>query len=152
MTKAPIKSVIVTEKVAYIRTMIESIRKLPLSTFDDFIVDFRTPAAAESYLRRALESLFDLGRHILAKGFALAPAEYKQIAVELVKQHVLSEHEGGVLRQMAGYRNRMAHFYDEILPGELYRICRDDLTDLEAISQAFVDWLRAHPEKIDTTL
>ena len=27
-----------------------------------------TPAAAESYLRRSLEAIFDIGRHIIAKG------------------------------------------------------------------------------------
>ena len=35
--------------------------------------------AAESYLRRALEALMDLGRHILAKGFGRGVAEYKKI-------------------------------------------------------------------------
>jgi hypothetical protein len=37
--------------------------------------------AAESYLRRAVEVLLDMGRHILAKEFALAVSEYKEIAL-----------------------------------------------------------------------
>jgi len=60
-----------------------NVRSLPLNSLEDFGEDPRTPAAAESYLRRCLEALLDLGRHILAKGFGRAAAEYKVIADEL---------------------------------------------------------------------
>ncbi len=33
----------------------------------NILSDRRNPAAAESYLRRSLEAIFDIGRHILAK-------------------------------------------------------------------------------------
>jgi tight adherence protein B len=42
--------------------MIEGIRNLPLASYDEFQSDARTPAAAESHLRRALEALLDLGK------------------------------------------------------------------------------------------
>jgi len=106
--------------------MIDAIRLLPLASYDEFVAYTRNAAAAEPYLGRALESIFDLGRHILAKGFAIVPTEYKEIASALVKQGVLSEGEERILRPMAGYRNRMVHFYDEIGTNELYSICRDD--------------------------
>lgn len=32
---------------------------------------------------------------------------------------------------MAGYRNRMVHFYDEVTPEELYQIVQDDIKDIE---------------------
>src|SRR3990172_7784742 len=114
MTEAPIKAAIVAEKVAFVRRMGEAMRQLPLSDYENFAADPRNAAAGESYLRRALEALFDLGRHILAKGFAKAPAEYKAIAAGLVMEGVISEEEGRKLKEMAGYRNRMVHFYDEI--------------------------------------
>jgi len=132
--------------------MIEAIRRLPLKTYNDFIEDSRTAAAAESYLRRALESVFDLGRHIMAKGFAASPAEYKAIVATLAEYEVLTDAQGRILRPMAGYRNRMAHFYNEIGAEELYNICRNDLADIEIICDAFIDWINRHPDKIDTTL
>ena len=75
MMASSVRAEIVAEKIAYIRKMVEAIRTLSLSSYDDFSADTRNGAAAESYLRRALEALFDLGRHILAKGFAMAPGE-----------------------------------------------------------------------------
>jgi len=65
--------------------MLDGIRNLPMSSYDQFTSDPRTPAAAESYLRRALEALLDLGRHVLAKGFTMAPAEYKEVTDELAR-------------------------------------------------------------------
>lgn len=152
MMAAPIRAEIVTEKVAFVRRMVEAIRRLPLSGYADFAADPRNAAAGESYLRRSLEALFDLGRHILAKSFAKAPAEYKEIAAGLVAEGVISEQDGRKLKEMAGYRNRMVHFYDEIGQDELYRILHDDLSDIERACDALVGWLRAHPEKVDSAI
>lgn len=119
MTPARIRSDVVAERIAWIREMIGSIQKLPLSDYDTFVRDPRNPAAAESYLRRAIEALLDLGRHILSKGFGRAVAEYKDIGVKLSEEGVLSETHGTLFRKIAGYRNRMVHFYHEVSKQEL---------------------------------
>jgi uncharacterized protein YutE (UPF0331/DUF86 family) len=152
MTSAPIRAEIVTDKISYTKEMLEAIRRLPLLNYEEFTSDSRNPAAAESFLRRALEALFDLGRHILAKAFAAAPSEYKEIAAVLTKNSVISKEEGRTLREMAGYRNRMVHFYHEISEEELYQICVNNLTDIERICDAISHWLCKHPDKVDTSL
>jgi len=148
MIASSIRAEVVAEKISYVRNMLEALRLLPLSTYEDFLSDARNAAAAESYLRRALEALFDLGRHILARAFSMAPAEYKQIAEALVKKGVVSKEEGRILREMAGYRNRMVHFYQEIGEPELYSICRDSLGDIEMVTKTFGKWLEEHPQKV----
>ncbi len=143
---------IVLERLGWIERMLSEIRSLPLESFSAFTADPRTPAAAESYLRRALEALLDLGRHTLAKGFGRAPLQYKEIARELVAVGILTPEESTLLREMAGYRNRMVHFYHEISEEELYQICVHQLEDVEALLSTYQRWLRAHPEKIDQSL
>ena len=86
----------------------------------------------------------DLGRHILAKGFGRGVTEYKQIARELRETHVLDAERAGVLELLAGYRNRMVHFYHEIEPRELYRICREDLYDIRETTNALRVWIGKH--------
>ena len=152
MTTGIIRTTIVTERVAWVRKTLEGIRNLPLGSYEQFVSDPRTPAAAESYLRRALEALLDLGRHVLAKGFALAPAEYKEVADELARTAVLSEQAGALLRQMAGYRNRLVHFYHEISQEELYRLFSRHLAEIEFICDEILTWLKKHPEKTDTAI
>jgi len=152
MTGGIIRTAVVTERVAWVRKMLEGIRNLPLGSYEQFISDARTPAAAESYLRRALEALLDIGRHVLAKGFALAPAEYKEVADELVRTAVLSEQTGTLLRQMAGYRNRLVHFYREVSQEELHLLCSSHLLEIELICEEILAWLKKHPEKTDTAI
>ena len=44
---------------------------------EEFLADKRNPAVTESYLRRCLEAVFDLSRHILAKSYGFKELEYK---------------------------------------------------------------------------
>jgi uncharacterized protein YutE (UPF0331/DUF86 family) len=113
-----------------------------------FFADRHKIAAAESYLRRAFEALFDIGRHILAKRFAYPAAEYKEIAKGLSDKGVLVEKETELMRKMAGYRNRMVHFYHEITPEELHEICLYRLDEIKFLSDRLVQWTK---ERQDST-
>jgi len=152
MTPGQISGRVVSERLAWIERMLARIRSLPLQDKQAFRADPRNVAAAESYLRRALEALLDLGRHILAKGLGYGVSEYKQIAAKLHELHVLAEPERNLLVQLAGYRNRLVHFYHEIGEDELFQICAGELGDLEKVTNAIKRWIRAHPEKMDETL
>jgi uncharacterized protein YutE (UPF0331/DUF86 family) len=57
-----------------------------------------------------------------------------------------------VLKVLAGYRNRMVHFYHEVTSKELYEICTSDLDDLQKSKEALLRWVLAHPEHMDDTL
>jgi uncharacterized protein YutE (UPF0331/DUF86 family) len=152
MTPGNISKRTVTDRLAWIYQMADEIRALPLSDRTAFFADRRNLWAAESCLRRALEALFDLGRHILAKGFGAGVTEYKEIAVTLRTQGVLSDEDATLLRMMAGYRNRMVHFYHEIQADELYEICSSQLSDVEKLASAYRTWLQQHPEYLDESL
>ncbi len=149
MTPRQIRSTVVTERVSWVREMIRSTKMLPLDSYDEFMCDPRNIASAESYLRRGIEALLDLGQHILAKGFAVAVTEYKEIGSRLVEEAVLTGDQEILLRQIAGYRNRMVHFYHEITHKELYHLCTQNLKDIETILEALVEWLRNSPDKLD---
>lgn len=152
MSPSGIKEKIVAEKMAWVVSMIENIRSIPLESFDEFTSDIRNMAAAESYLRRSLEGIMDLGRHILAKGFGEAVTEYKTIAFSMKRIGILNEVHAELLKKLAGYRNRMVHFYVEISDQELYEICTVHISDLHTILDAISRWLKKHPELIDRSL
>jgi uncharacterized protein YutE (UPF0331/DUF86 family) len=152
MTPGQISRRVVVDRIGRIETTLSDIRALSLDDEQMFRADPRNVAAAESYLRRALEALLDLGRHVLAKGFGRGVSEYKEIAQRSRELGVLLPQEADLLEQMAGYRNRMVHFYHEISEEELYQICTRRLDDIEQTVQAFKRWIRTHPEQIDETL
>lgn len=152
MTPSELREKVIAERVKWLRQMLENLNALPLEDFEDFVSDRRNVASAESYLRRAMEALLDLGRHILARGFGEAVAEYKEIAAGLLKHGVIRQEETDKLKLIAGYRNRMVHFYQEISDRELYEIITKDIGDLEDVLSAILQWIQVNPEKIDRSL
>jgi uncharacterized protein YutE (UPF0331/DUF86 family) len=152
MSPGKLSKRVIGDRLAWIDKMVAEIRALPLDSYEEFSVNRRDVWAAESCLRRALEAIFDLGRHILAKGFGLGVTEYKQIASELETAGVLSHSRARLLSTLAGYRNRLVHFYHEVTSEELYEICRNNLDDLLKIRNAFQKWVNENPDSIDETL
>ncbi len=152
MVPLQISSKVVADRLDWTMRMVKTIRELPLDDREAFFADNRNIWTADSCLRRALEALLDLGRHILAKGFGVATGEYKGIAIALGEHKVLTADDVALLKILAGYRNRLVHFYHEVSTEELYRVCTNNLHDIEKISEAYRQWLGENPEKIDSSL
>ena len=130
----------ITGRIDAIRTALAHLQELSALPQEEFLRDYKNPASAETFLRHCLEATFDIGRHILAKtGKVRLTHEYKDIALGLGKSGVLSQALIDKLVEMAGYRNRIVHFYHEITDEELYQILQTDLKDfkhfLEEIGQ-----------------
>lgn len=104
------------------------LKELPRAEF----MEKRNSAAAESFLRRSLEAIFDIGRHILARtGHLELTKEYKSIASGLAEAKVISNTLSVKLLKMAGYRNRLVHLYHIIHDEELYDIVQNNIPDLQ---------------------
>jgi len=141
MSPGKIDPRVITQRASWIKEMIQSLRELPLQHKTEFLGDKHHVAAAESYLRRSLEALFDIGRHILVKKFAYPATEYKEIAQGLAEKKVLTQEESELMRQMAGYRNRMVHFYHEISPDELHDLCQNHLAEVSLVLESLLKWV-----------
>jgi len=148
MTPGDIDNKVVAQRALWVHEMIAALHELHLEEKAAFFADRHKVAAAESYLRRSLEALFDLGRHILAKRFAYPATEYKEIAKGLLEKKVLEVKEAELMREMAGYRNRMVHFYHEITPEELHEICLYHLNEIKLITDKLVQWTKEHQDTI----
>jgi len=102
--------------------------------------------------QRVVADRLDWVQWMLAKVFGEAVTEYKQIAEELERRRVLAPDSAHRLRVLAGCRNRMVHFYHDVTEKELYAICTEEIADVVAVRDAYVSWLKNHPECIDTAL
>lgn len=123
MSPSKVSRKVVLDRVAWVDRMLSGIRALPLTSRADFSADARNIWSAESCLRRALEALFDIGRHLLARGYGVGISEYREIAAKLADCSVLGADESSLMKTLAGYRNRLVHFYHEVSTDELYEIC-----------------------------
>jgi uncharacterized protein YutE (UPF0331/DUF86 family) len=110
------------------------LRSLPLNKF----LDGENFAIAEHYLRYALEATFDICAHVLSRIPGAMVDEYKQIAVEMGRQKIVPmDFAEENLHKMAGYRNRLTHFYFEISPKEMHEIIQNKLGDFRALLKYF---------------
>ncbi len=121
----------VRENLSLIGSFLEKLGRLARLSKSEFFADERNPAAAESFLRRSIEAMFDISRYILSKTYEFKSLEYEDVAQALGAKKVVSPEYADTLVKMAGYRNRMVHYYREIKPDELYDILQRDLGDIE---------------------
>ncbi|HSK81187.1 MAG TPA: hypothetical protein VLQ45_32335, partial [Thermoanaerobaculia bacterium] len=90
MSPGYIRTKTVTAKAEVIREMLAAIETLPLASEAEFAADPRMIAAGESFLRRSLEGLLDLGRHVISKGFGKVVPDFASVANELAARGVLT--------------------------------------------------------------
>lgn len=154
MKSLPLNRKVLLNRLAEIERDVTELEKFQKLTLKEFArgVHF---AVAEHHLRRALEAIFDAGNHILSR-LPLAPNQrpetYKAIALAMGRYKIVSEaFAQGPLSEMAGYRNRLVHFYDEVTPSELYDIVQNQLKDLEIFAKA-LQGLIMHPRRMGLTI
>ncbi len=104
----------IEQKLSLIQELPFALQMLAGIEEEEFLKDKRNPAVVESYLRRSLEAMFDIGRHIIAKSYGAKELEYKKIAIELGEKGVVHKEHSRILLKMAGYRDRMVHLYFEV--------------------------------------
>ena len=69
-----INKMLIGQRLDFILEYHNQLTKFAEKTREEFLADKTLIAATESYLRRILESVFDIGRHILAKSERIASA------------------------------------------------------------------------------
>jgi uncharacterized protein YutE (UPF0331/DUF86 family) len=136
VTATGIRLKLVRERLQAMTEQLRALRALPQATEEEFLADRRNPDAAESNLRRALEALFDVARHLLSKVYGLGALEYKEVARLSGENGLVTDPK---LRrrfiEIAGFRNRLTHYYHEITPAEIYAVVTRDIPDLEALRE-----------------
>jgi uncharacterized protein YutE (UPF0331/DUF86 family) len=53
---------------------------------------------------------------------------------------------------LAGYRNRLVHFYHDVSEDELFEICSSHLGDVEHLVNVLRTWLSKNSSLMDETL
>lgn len=151
MTPPPLKRQAIVPRIDGIQRDLAKLRALGelspelFATEDNFV-------KAQFYLRQALEGVFHIGSHILSRIPGGRATEYKEIAVKLGECGIVDRaFAEGELKRIAGYRNRLTHFYAEITPPELHEILRHHLEGVERFLHA-ARLVVEHPERHHLTL
>lgn len=151
MDKQAIKRQAILPRISGIEGSLVKLRSMAAQGQNVFDNDINF-AAAQTYLRQALEGVFNIGAHILSRLPGGRATEYKGIAKKLGELGVVErKFADDVLVKMGGYRNRLVHIYNEITPVELYDITQNHLSDFETFLAAIKTVLE-QPEKFNLTV
>lgn len=146
MTKLQVEKDIVVKRMEGIEAELVELRGLGEQSVEEFATG-EGWKLAQFHLHRALEGVFNIGAHILSRIPGAQATQYREVALKLGEAGIVSkELAARKLVEMAKYRNRLVHFYAQIEPGELYRIIKDNLGDIETFLAAVRDFL-ADPGK-----
>lgn len=132
---------LITERLNIIRNAVKRLKLLAGMSAEEFCRSEDAVDIAENRLRRAIEALFDLGRHLVVKSGAGVPPDYRSVIELLSESGILPGDFAARIEGMAGYRNRIVHDYNKVTPEELYQILQTRLSDFDTFCQYIVDYL-----------
>jgi len=134
--KIPLNREVLQTRISYIEDSLKSLGRFKGFTYEEFHSNSDNFRIAFYDLHRTLEAIMDIGSHILSRIPGARPASYKDIPRLLEKHKIIpSDFATKSLVKMAGYRNRMVHFYGEITEKEIFNIIQEELKDF----YAFID-------------
>ncbi len=152
MVVSKLKKESIIPRIDGIAKDIEKLKRIAAMGVDELKKDEDLFALSQFYLRQALEGVFHIGEHILSRMNGGRATEYKEIAKLLGERGIVERKFADTrLKAMAGYRNRLTHFYADIKPEEIYAILNNNLGDFGTFLTAVKDVLE-HPEKFGLEL
>lgn len=147
----PLKKQSIIPRIDGVERDVKKLKKLRKLTLEKFQEEDNF-SLAQFYLRRALEGVFHIGNHLLSRLSGGRSTQYKEIAKALGEKGIVDRSfANNKLVKMAGYRNRLTHFYADVTPGELYEVLDDDLGDFDFFLIAIKKILKS-PEKFNLKL
>ena len=147
MNKIDINKKLIIDRIDIIQKSVERLKKMRKMSQGKFALEDNF-AIAEHNLRRALEAGFDIGSHILSRIPHVQVSAYKEIAQKLGEYKIISKKFAeNNLTEMAGYRNRLTHFYFDVTPLEMYKIVKKDLGDFDTFLNYIKVFLSHHSKR-----
>lgn len=147
MTRPPLLREALLPRIDGITSNLSILRALAERGAAEFEKKGDTFNLAQHHLRLVLEGVFHIASHILSRLNGGRAREYRELAVKLGEHAIVPRpFAEGALVKMAGYRNRLTHFYAAVTPSELHGVLINNLNDIETFL-SHIKTLLEHPER-----
>jgi uncharacterized protein YutE (UPF0331/DUF86 family) len=126
-----VDSHIILARIDKIRECVAKLRRFRNVEEAVFLSDSSMTDSAERNLQIAIQTVIDIGNHVVADMDLGTPRDYKDIFHLLSEKNVIAAPLAGKLISMTGLRNILVHDYMEIDLRLIYRIVTTELDDFE---------------------
>ena len=133
---------IVRSRLETIHEMLSALQRHQKLALEDFLSNRDAQLAAEHALFVAIQSLLDLGSHILADREVRNIADYRDVILKLGQAKVLPPSFAESIADMAGFRNRLIHEYQDVDPQKIHEFIQRRLRDFEEFARHIRDYYR----------
>ena len=132
---------VVQGQTAQVRRSLRRLRELARLPEEEFLSGPDNYAIAEHHLRRCLEAMLDMGRHLIARCGLGAAQEYADVPRLLAEAGALTSDTANDAAALAKLRNRLVHFYWQVDAEEMHQVLSERLSTVESFCREVLDWL-----------
>lgn len=117
------------------------LRGLQRYDLEAFVADPEHYGSAERFLQLALETLLDMGNHVIAELRLGTVDSYRDIPSLLAEHGYLDDQLKEKWIQMIGFRNVLVHDYVDLDRKIVHQVLQQDLDDIAALQRVFAQFL-----------
>jgi uncharacterized protein YutE (UPF0331/DUF86 family) len=133
----------IEENLKQIETALTNLRKHRACTYEQFELDLDKQWIVQRGFEVIIQSMLDVGAHLLASQSENDWSEYREIFLHLGKQSIIPQRFAKKISGMAGLRNLLVHEYRRLDLRRIHSHLKKDLSDIER----FVMHIRAYLQK-----
>lgn len=110
-------------------------------SYDQFVSDPEKFGSAERFLQLSIDTVNDLGNHVVSDLKLGAVNWQSDIPSLLLKHGLIDERLAGLWMKMIGFRNILVHEYMDIDRKQVYDVIKSNLDDFRKIMAVFARWM-----------
>ena len=133
----------IRELAGHLRDAVRQLRELGQPPRDLFVADPRATNGAKYLLIVAAEAGLDICNHLAARRGARSPEDYADRMAIMAELGVIDDDLAARLMRLSRFRNLLVHLSARLNDGEVHRVIRDDLGDLERYLTSVGRYLKA---------
>ncbi len=122
---------VIEKRINLLKEYLQALKELKKISFEDIDSSLQAAWAVEHGLQLAIQSVIDIGNHILASLGENHIEEYGEIIDRLGKKGVIPSSFAKKIKDMTGFRNILVHEYVEVDLKRVYAILQNRLNDFE---------------------
>jgi len=115
--------------------------KLQKYTVEEFMADPEHYGSTERFLHQAIETVIDMGNHVIADLELGVVNWYSDIPTILEEKSYINQSIKEKWIRMIGFRNTLVHEYIDIDLQIVYDVLQNNIKDLEELKQVFAQFL-----------
>jgi len=120
---------------------LEILREQQRYSLEAFLADPERYGSTERFLQLAIETLIDMGNHVIAQSAMGSVDSYRDIPALFAQHGYIDQATMENWIKMIGFRNVLVHEYVELDRETVYRVLQHDLKDIAELSRVFAQFL-----------